>query len=262
MAYFLGRPMVRCSSTGASGYWSGIVANLRPDATILAVTGRPNIDGEPHQGSLAQFLVQQVELLRPSKVVLCHHDALLPPITQPVDTGEALAHLAQILELHPRHVELSYANAVEILPRPVATASTARATSTTTCAARIAAAVTSTRPNARQSDAHTEMSPAGRRAATAGASAARPPTSTTRWTTSSTSAATTSTGCARTRTCCSSAGRASGRTRPALWTARARSPRCWRRKGIRHELDLWGYDVAHDWPSWRAQLAHHLPRFC
>ena len=33
-------------------------------------------------------------------------------------------------------------------------------------------------------------------------------------------------------------------------------------KGIRCEVDLWGYDVAHDWPSWRAQLAHHLPRFC
>ncbi len=33
-------------------------------------------------------------------------------------------------------------------------------------------------------------------------------------------------------------------------------------KGIRHELDLWGRDVPHDWPSWRAQLAHHLPRFC
>lgn len=33
-------------------------------------------------------------------------------------------------------------------------------------------------------------------------------------------------------------------------------------KGIRHELDLWGQDVPHDWPSWRAQLAHHLPRFC
>ncbi len=32
-------------------------------------------------------------------------------------------------------------------------------------------------------------------------------------------------------------------------------------KGIRCELDLWGYDVAHDWPSWRAQFAHHLPRF-
>ena len=33
-------------------------------------------------------------------------------------------------------------------------------------------------------------------------------------------------------------------------------------KGIRHQLDVWGYDVPHDWPSWRAQLAYHLPRFC
>jgi len=32
-------------------------------------------------------------------------------------------------------------------------------------------------------------------------------------------------------------------------------------KGIRCELDLWGHDVPHDWPSWRAQIAHHLPRF-
>lgn len=34
------------------------------------------------------------------------------------------------------------------------------------------------------------------------------------------------------------------------------------RKGIPCELDLWGHDVAHDWPWWRKQLAHHLPRFC
>jgi esterase/lipase superfamily enzyme len=34
-----------------------------------------------------------------------------------------------------------------------------------------------------------------------------------------------------------------------------------RAKGIPHELDLWGHDVAHDWPWWRKQLAHHLPRF-
>ena len=33
-------------------------------------------------------------------------------------------------------------------------------------------------------------------------------------------------------------------------------------RGLRHELDLWGHDVPHDWPSWRAQLAHHAPRFC
>jgi esterase/lipase superfamily enzyme len=33
-------------------------------------------------------------------------------------------------------------------------------------------------------------------------------------------------------------------------------------KEIRHELDVWGHDVPHDWPSWRRQLRHHLPRFC
>ena len=33
-------------------------------------------------------------------------------------------------------------------------------------------------------------------------------------------------------------------------------------KGLSHELDLWGYDVPHDWPSWRRQIAHHMPRFC
>jgi esterase/lipase superfamily enzyme len=33
-------------------------------------------------------------------------------------------------------------------------------------------------------------------------------------------------------------------------------------KGIRCEMDLWGHDVPHDWPSWRAQFAYHLPRFC
>jgi esterase/lipase superfamily enzyme len=32
-------------------------------------------------------------------------------------------------------------------------------------------------------------------------------------------------------------------------------------KGLRHELDLWGHDVPHDWPAWRDQLAHHLHRF-
>jgi esterase/lipase superfamily enzyme len=33
-------------------------------------------------------------------------------------------------------------------------------------------------------------------------------------------------------------------------------------KGLRHELDVWGYDIPHDWPSWQSQLRRHLPRFC
>ena len=101
-----------------------------------------------------------------------------------------------------------------------------------------------------------------RRPGTAGASAARPRTSTTRSTTSRTWAATTSTGCAAASACCSCAGRASGRTRTGSLESTKRLAHVLREKGIRHELDLWGHDVPHDWPSWRAQLAHHLPRFC
>lgn len=31
-------------------------------------------------------------------------------------------------------------------------------------------------------------------------------------------------------------------------------------KGIPHELDVWGTDTPHDWPSWARVLAKHLPR--
>lgn len=29
-------------------------------------------------------------------------------------------------------------------------------------------------------------------------------------------------------------------------------------KGIPHELDVWGHDMRHDWPTWRAMLPHYL----
>lgn len=29
-------------------------------------------------------------------------------------------------------------------------------------------------------------------------------------------------------------------------------------KQIPHELDIWGYDMPHDWPTWRAMLPHYL----
>ena len=61
--------------------------------------------------------------------------------------------------------------------------------------------------------------------------------------------------------CCSSAARGSGRTRPARSSRRSGFASLLGEKGIRHELDLWGHDVPHDWPSWQAQIAHHLPRF-
>ena len=29
-------------------------------------------------------------------------------------------------------------------------------------------------------------------------------------------------------------------------------------KGIPHELDIWGYEYKHDWPTWRAMLPHYM----
>lgn len=33
-------------------------------------------------------------------------------------------------------------------------------------------------------------------------------------------------------------------------------------RGLRVDLDVWGHDVPHDWPSWQRMLAHHLARHC
>ncbi len=74
----------------SAGYWTGIMRDLRPDVAILALAGRPNIDGEPFQGSVAQFIAGEVELLRPRTVAFCHHDAWMPPVP-PIDV-EPVAH--------------------------------------------------------------------------------------------------------------------------------------------------------------------------
>ena len=116
LCYLLETPDGSVFVNASSGYWSGIVANLRPDVAVLALVGRPNVDGEPHQGSLARFFVNQVELLQPSKVVLAHHDALLPMLP-PTDTGEALAMVAREAD-YARHIELSYADPVAVLRTP------------------------------------------------------------------------------------------------------------------------------------------------
>jgi len=75
--------------SSSAGYWSGIVRNLRPNVALLAASGRPNVDGEPYQGSLARFILDEVEMLRPDEVIFSHHDALMPPVLTETDTDEA-----------------------------------------------------------------------------------------------------------------------------------------------------------------------------
>jgi len=98
-----------------SGHWTGILRELRPDVAILAAAGRGNVDGEPIQGSLADFVARQAELLRPRRLLLCHHDDWLPGFSIDTDVApirEALARRAPDTEL----LEPGYLAASEILP--------------------------------------------------------------------------------------------------------------------------------------------------
>lgn len=79
-----------------SGHWSGILRDLRPDVAIIAAAGRGNIDGEPIQGSLASFVARQVDLLRPRRVFLGHHDDWLPGFSRAIDTKPIRDEIARV----------------------------------------------------------------------------------------------------------------------------------------------------------------------
>lgn len=81
--------------TDTSGHWSGVARDLRPDVAILAANGRGNIDGEPIQGSLAEFVAREAELIRPRRIVLGHHDDWMPPATRVVEAEPIRAELAR-----------------------------------------------------------------------------------------------------------------------------------------------------------------------
>ena len=94
LGYLLDTPAGSVYWADTSGYWTGIVAGMRPDIAVLAAAGTGNIDGEPAQGTLADFIATQVSLLQPRHLVLCHHDDWMPPVTAPPDLGAIRAALA------------------------------------------------------------------------------------------------------------------------------------------------------------------------
>lgn len=89
LAFFIETPVGSIFYQDTSGYWTGILRDLRPTVAILAAAGRGNIDGEPIQGTLAQFVGLEAELLKPETIVFGHHDNWMPPTTR--DGGTDLA---------------------------------------------------------------------------------------------------------------------------------------------------------------------------
>jgi L-ascorbate metabolism protein UlaG (beta-lactamase superfamily) len=81
LAYLIETPRGSIFWQDTSGCWTGVLAQLRPDVAIIAAAGRGNIDGEPIQGSLADFVATEAELLQPRTIILGHHDNWMPPVT-------------------------------------------------------------------------------------------------------------------------------------------------------------------------------------
>ena len=52
-----------------------------------------------------------------------------------------------------------------------------------------------------------------------------------------------------------------GRWEGACLTTTKEMKEIFERKGIHGWVDLWGYDVDHDWPWWKKQMHYHLPDF-
>lgn len=81
LVYLVETPDMRIFFQDSSGCWTGVLREIEADVALLAAAGRANVDGEPIQGSMADFIAMEAELLGAKKVVLGHHDNWMPPVT-------------------------------------------------------------------------------------------------------------------------------------------------------------------------------------
>jgi len=107
LVYLIETPEGSLLYQDTSGCWIDLLPGLHPDVAILAAAGRGNVDGEPIQGSLADFVGREAAQLRPRRLLLSHHDDWLPGFSRPTDVGpirQAVAAHAPGTEL----VEIGY----------------------------------------------------------------------------------------------------------------------------------------------------------
>ena len=100
LAYLIETPAGSIFWQDTSGCWTGVLAGLKPDVAILAIAGRGNVDGEPIQGSLAQFASLEARLLQPKVIIPGHHDNWMPPVT-PEGGTDLVAIRAAVAEAVP-----------------------------------------------------------------------------------------------------------------------------------------------------------------
>tara|TARA_Y100001970_G_scaffold80043_1_gene101680 strand:- start:8876 stop:9769 length:894 start_codon:yes stop_codon:yes gene_type:complete len=85
LAYVIDTPKGRILWKDSPGHWTGIIKDIKPDLAILPAAGRGNIDGEPIQGTLVDFINRELELIKPKEIIFSHHDDWMPPSTKEVN---------------------------------------------------------------------------------------------------------------------------------------------------------------------------------
>jgi L-ascorbate metabolism protein UlaG (beta-lactamase superfamily) len=83
LVYLIETPDISIFFQDTSGCWTGVLDRIDADVAILAAAGRPNVDGEPNQGSMAQFIAMETKKLGARQVFVGHHDDWMPPVTPP-----------------------------------------------------------------------------------------------------------------------------------------------------------------------------------
>ncbi|HRE00507.1 MAG TPA: hypothetical protein PLV68_04360, partial [Ilumatobacteraceae bacterium] len=103
-----------------SGHWTGVVDLLRPDVAIIAAAGRANINGDPIQGALADYVADHAARCQARTIVLSHHDDWLPGFSIATDVAPIRAALA---ERCPETVllELGYVDGTAVFAPPADT---------------------------------------------------------------------------------------------------------------------------------------------
>jgi len=99
LCYLIETPEGSIFFQDTSGCWTGIVSDIRADVAILAMAGRPNIDGEPIQGSLSDYIGIMTSMLKPKSVILGHHDDWMPPTTKDHSTHDSLGPVRDRISL-------------------------------------------------------------------------------------------------------------------------------------------------------------------
>lgn len=117
LVYLIETPYGAIFYQDSTGCWSGVLRDVRADVALLAAAGRPNHDGEPYQGSPAEFVAMEASLVGARTVVLDHHDNWFgrpdfTPVKMPL-LREALASAAPNAKL----VEMGYLESVPLLGR-------------------------------------------------------------------------------------------------------------------------------------------------